>query len=164
VISYRIRRKMLRDAVRFVAILLLVAGGVAALQAQPSGEVHALQITVNAADGKYAIAMPGSNSYALRAGVGVEVDGHRLHASDYPRHEVEHSQLKDIWERDRVASHLLGIERAARLTYHLRAYSIRAVRRYRSDGSEIPLGRLFTSRAFVPWMRMKERLSTWEDR
>jgi len=78
VISYRIRRKMLRDAVRFVAILLLVAGGVAALQAQPSGEVHALQITVNAADGKYAIAMPGSNSYALRAGVGVEVDGHRL--------------------------------------------------------------------------------------
>ena len=123
-ISYRIRRKMLRDAVRFVAILLLVAGGVAALQAQPSGEVHALQITVNAADGKYAIAMPGSNSYALRAGVGVEVDGHRLHASDYPRHEVEHSQAQGyLGNATEWQVTYSGLSGQPDLTYHLRAYS-----------------------------------------
>lgn len=123
-ISYRIRQSMKMDTVRFVAILLLFGGGVAAQQTQPSGQEHALQIMVNPADGKYAVAMPGSNSYALRAGVGVEVDGHWLHASDYPRHAVEHSQaqgyLGDATDWQVTYSGLSG---QPDLTYHLRAYS-----------------------------------------
>ncbi|MGB6677573.1 MAG: hypothetical protein WBE44_12835, partial [Terriglobales bacterium] len=111
-------------AVKLIAILLLVAGSVPALRAQSSGEEHALQITVNPADGKYTIAMPGSNSHALRAGVGAEVDGHWLHASDYPQHSVEHSRaqgyLGDATDWQVTYSGLSG---QPDLIYHLRAYS-----------------------------------------
>ncbi|MFZ0773986.1 MAG: PKD domain-containing protein [Candidatus Sulfotelmatobacter sp.] len=123
-INYKIRQSMVVYAVRLIAILLLVGGGVTALPAQSSGEEHALQITVNPADGKYTIAMPESSSYALRAGVGVEVDGRWLHASDYPRHAVEHSQaqgyLGDATDWQVTYSGLSG---QPDLIYHLRAYS-----------------------------------------
>jgi len=94
VISDWIRLVRMVYAVKLIAILLLAGGGVTALWAQSSGKDHALHITVNLADGKYTIAMPGSNSYALRAGVGAEVDRHWLHASDYPQHSVERSQAQ----------------------------------------------------------------------
>jgi hypothetical protein len=123
VISYRIRQSMMADMVGFVAVLLLVGGG-AALHGQPSGEEHGLQIMVNPVDGKYAIAMPGSNSYALRAGVGVEVDGHWLHASDYPRHAVERSQVQGyLGDATDWQVTYSGLSGQPDLTYHLRAYS-----------------------------------------
>ncbi|MGA7515247.1 MAG: hypothetical protein WBW46_20280, partial [Candidatus Sulfotelmatobacter sp.] len=90
-ISRRIRQIGV-NAVRLTAILLLV--GSSAVQAQSSGADHALKIVVNPADGRYTIALPESNSPALRAGVGAEVDGRWLHAADYPKHVVEHSQAR----------------------------------------------------------------------
>jgi alpha-galactosidase len=124
VISYKSRQSILLFAVSLIAILLLVSGGVAAAPAQSSGAEHALQISVNPADGKYTITMPGSASYALRASVGVEVDGKWLHASDYPRHTVEHSQaqgyLGDATDWQVTHSGLAG---QPDLIYHLRGYS-----------------------------------------
>jgi hypothetical protein len=64
-------RQIGMNAVRLTAFLLLVGSGIAALRAQSSGADHPLQITVNKVDGRYTIAMPGSSSPALRAGVGV---------------------------------------------------------------------------------------------
>ncbi len=123
-INYWIGKIRVVYAVRFVAVLLLVGGGITTLQAQSSGVEHALQITVNPADGTYTIAMPGSASYVLRAGVGVEVDGRWLRASDYPRHVAEHSQaqgyLGDATDWQVTYS---GLQGQPDLTYHLRAYS-----------------------------------------
>ena len=123
-ISCWIRQLRAVYVVRFAAILLIFGGGVTTLPAQSSGEEHALQVTVDPADGKYTIALPGSNSYALRAGVGVQVDGHWLHASDYPRRAVEHSQaqgyLGDATDWEVIYSGLSG---RPDLMYHLRAYS-----------------------------------------
>jgi alpha-galactosidase len=126
VISNWIRLIRTACAVKLIAILLLVGSEVPALRAQSSSEEHALQITVNPADGKYTIAIPGSNSSALRAGVAAEVDGHWLHASDYPQHSVEHSQaqgyLGDATDWQVTYSGLSG---QPDLIYHLRAYSIK---------------------------------------
>jgi hypothetical protein len=60
--------------------------------AQSSGQAQVLKVNVSWAYTRYTIAMPGSDSYALRAGVGAEVDGRWLHASDYPR--GEHFQIR----------------------------------------------------------------------
>jgi hypothetical protein len=123
-ISYWIRQIMVVYVVRFTALLLVAGSGLMSFAAQSSGQEQALQVSVNPADGKYTIAMPGSNSYALRAGIGVEVDAHWLHASDYRRHQVEHSQtqgyLGDATDWQVTYSGLSG---QPDLIYHLRAYS-----------------------------------------
>jgi alpha-galactosidase len=111
------------SVVKLLAILLLVGGDVPALPAQSSVEERALQITVNPADGKYTIAMPRSNSYVLRAGVGAEVDGRWLHASDYPQHSVEHSHAQGyLGEATDWQTTYSGLSGQPDLIYHLRAY------------------------------------------
>jgi alpha-galactosidase len=123
VISYWISQIRAVYVVGLILILLLAGGVVPALQAQSSGKEHALEITVNPADGTYAIAMRGANSPALRAGIGVEVEGRWLHASDYPRHVVEHSQaqgyLGDATDWQVTYS---GLNGQPDLIYHLRTY------------------------------------------
>ncbi len=110
-------------AVRLTVALLLVGGGAIALQAQSAGAEHGLQIKVSP-DGTYAIAMPGSNSYALRAGVAVEVDGLWLHAGDYPQHAVEHSQAQgELGEATDWQVTYSGLSGRPDLIYHLRAYA-----------------------------------------
>ena len=105
-------------------LLLLAGSGIAAFGAQSFGEEQALQIKINPADGKYTIAMPGSDSYALHAGVGVEVDGRWLHASDYPRHEVSQSQTQGyLGQATDWQVTYSGISGQPDLIYHLRAYS-----------------------------------------
>src|SRR5947207_6794023 len=104
--------------------LLLTGRGVKGFAVEEAGEEHALQITVNPADGRYGIAMPKSRSYALRAGVGVKLDGRWLHASDYPRHVVEHSQVQGyLGEATDWQVTYLGLNGQPDLVYHLRAYS-----------------------------------------
>jgi len=122
-ISYRIRQIGV-NAIRFTAILLLVCSGLTALQAQSSSAEHGLQIAVSPADGRYTIAQPGSSSPALRAGVGAEVDGRWLHAADYPRHAVEHSQAQGyLGEATDWQVTYSGLSGEPDLIYHLRAYS-----------------------------------------
>jgi alpha-galactosidase len=124
VIGDWIRQIRMVFAAGLTAILLLVSSGVTTLHAQSSGKEHALKVGANSADGTYTIAMPGSDSYALRAGVGAQVDGRWLHASDYPQHAVEHSQaqgyLGDATDWQVTYSGLSG---QPDLIYHLRAYS-----------------------------------------
>src|SRR5271163_5074125 len=124
VISDRIGLIKMVSVVKLLAILLLIGGDVPALRAQSSGEEHALQITVNPTDGKYTIAMPASDSYALRAGVGAEVDGRWFHASDYPRHTVEQSQVKGyLGDATDWQVTYSGSKGSPDLIYHLRAYT-----------------------------------------
>jgi alpha-galactosidase len=109
------------NAVRITAMLLLVGSGITALQAQSSGAMH---VTVNSADGRYTIALPESSSPALQAGVGAEVNGRWLHASDYPRHAVEHSQAHGyLGEATDWQVTYSGLSGQPDLIYHLRAYS-----------------------------------------
>jgi alpha-galactosidase len=105
-------------------VVLLAGVGMTALCARSFGEEQALQIKVNPADGKYTIAMAGSDSSALRAGVGVKVDGRWLRASDYPRHEASQSPGQGYLgqETDWQMTYS-GLSGAPDLVYHLRAYS-----------------------------------------
>jgi alpha-galactosidase len=124
VINDWIRQIRVVSAVRFTMALLLAGSGVTGLRAQSSAAEHALQIAVNPADGTYTIAMTGSSSYALRAGVGVEVDGRWLHAADYPRHAVEHSRAQGyLGEATDWQVTYSGLSGRPDLIYHLRAYS-----------------------------------------
>jgi alpha-galactosidase len=112
------------SAVRFAVVLLLAGGRIVSCTAQSTSEHRALQIEVSPIDGTYSIAMSGSQSPALRAGVGAEVDGHWLHASDYPRHAVEHSQAKGLLgEATDWQITYSGLSGQPDLIYHLRAYS-----------------------------------------
>jgi len=111
-------------AVKFAGVLLLICGWAVACAAQSTGENHALQIDVSPTDGTYAIAMAGSQSPALRAGVGVEVNGRWLRAIDYPRHTIEHSQVQGYLGKatDWQVTYS-GLSGQPDLIYHLRAYS-----------------------------------------
>src|SRR4029077_4035452 len=122
-VGYGIRQIRMACLIGFTT-LLLAGSGVKGVAAQPFGEEYGLQITVNPADGRYEIAMPKSRSYALRAGVGVELDGHWLHASDYPRHVIEHSQVQGyLGEATDWQVSYSGLSGQPDLLYHLRAYS-----------------------------------------
>lgn len=122
-VGYRIRQIRIVYLLGLTA-LLLADSGVKGLAAQSPGEERALQITVNPADGRYDIAMANSGSYALRAGVGVELDGRWLHASNYPRHVVEHSQVQGyLGEATDWQVTYSGLSGQPDLVYHLRAYS-----------------------------------------
>lgn len=105
------------------AKLLLLAGVGALSAAHASAQQSTLQIKVNAADGKYSITASGLDSPALRAGIGVEVDGHWLHASDYPHHAVEQSQATgELGAATDWEVTYSGLKGAPDLTCHLRAY------------------------------------------
>jgi alpha-galactosidase len=124
VTSNWIRTITAAHAVRLVAVVLLAGSGVAGIAAQSSGEEHALQIEVNPADGKYTIAMRRSDSPAVRAGVGVEVDGRWLHAADYPRHAAEHSQVQgELGAATDWRVTYSGLSGQPDLIYHLRGYA-----------------------------------------
>jgi alpha-galactosidase len=102
------------------------AGGTtfAALGAYCLAQGRSLDIKIDPADGKYAIALPGANSDALRAGAAVEVDGHWLHASDYPRHTVEQSQVQGyLGDATDWKVTYSGSSEHPDLIYHLRAYA-----------------------------------------
>jgi len=91
VIESRLRTTVIVYGIALI-VFLLAASDVIALGAESSIEKQSLQIAVNPKDGSYTIAMPRSDSPALRAGVAVEVNGRWLHAADYPQHAAEHSQ------------------------------------------------------------------------
>jgi hypothetical protein len=124
VISYGIKQVWVVHGVRVTAVMMLAGSSLMSFAAQPSGPQQALGISVNAADGRYTIAMPGSDAYALRAGCGAKVDGIWLHASDYPRHAVEHSETQGyLGEATDWQVTYSGLSGRPDLIYHLRAYS-----------------------------------------
>ena len=116
------RKRGIENAVRVSTVLLLTCSCLVAAVAQSFGDE--LRVKVNASDGSYSIGMQGTDAFALRAAVGVEVGGHWLRASDYPRHAVEQSQVNGYlghatdWQVT-----YSGISGRPDLVYHLRAYS-----------------------------------------
>ncbi|MGA7156465.1 MAG: alpha-galactosidase [Acidobacteriaceae bacterium] len=107
-----------------VAAMLLAIFGYSPLPAQPAKEWRVLQVQVSSADGLYSLIAPGSQGIAMRAGVAADVDGQWLCASDYPRHEVSHTEtlgyLGAATDWRVVYSGKAG---QPDLAYHLRVYS-----------------------------------------
>ncbi len=105
-------------------VFLLAGSDVSAFAGEAPSEKHSLQIAVNPKDGSYTIAMPGSDSPALRAAAAVEVDGRWLHAADYPQHAVERSQSQgELGDTTDLQATYSGLSGQPDLIYHLRAYS-----------------------------------------
>ena len=123
-IGYWKRQMGMAYMTRLTALLLLSGGVLLSSAAQSPGHDQTLQITVNPADGKYSIAMPGAASSVLRAGIGAQVDGHWLHSSDYPRPAVEGSQVQGfLGEATDWQVTYSGLKGQPELIYHLRVYS-----------------------------------------
>ncbi len=118
------RQCSMRRATGWAAVMLLAGGGMTVLRGQsPSGE-GALQVQINPADGTYAVAVSGTDSYALRAGVAVQVDRRWLHAADYPRHVVEQSPTQGyLGQATDWQVTYSGVSGQPDLIYHLRAYA-----------------------------------------
>lgn len=118
-IGKRIGQIRLGYAVRLFTVLLLADGCVVAGVAQHS----ALQVKVDPTDGKYSISIPESGTVALRAGVGIKLDGHWLRAADYPRHQVKHSQVEgNLGQATEWQVTYSGIKGQPDMVYHLRSY------------------------------------------
>jgi hypothetical protein len=105
------------------AVLLAGTITMAATRVCPAQD-SALHITVDKTDGKYSIGVQNANDYVLRAGAAVQVDGHWLHASDYPRHTVEQSQTDGyLGKATEYKVTYTGASGQPDLTYQLRAYA-----------------------------------------
>jgi alpha-galactosidase len=122
--SFKIRQIRAAHEVGFFAALLLGCLGITGWAAEWPGKEQGLQVSVSQGDGKYTIAIAGSKSYALRAEVGVEVDGRWLHASDYPSHTtVEESTARgNLGEATVWHVTYSGLAGQPDLKYDLRAY------------------------------------------
>ncbi|MGC2160819.1 MAG: PKD domain-containing protein [Silvibacterium sp.] len=104
-----------------LGILLLACWPYASLRAQSRNSD--LNVTINPADGSYALAAPGTASVALRAGVAAEIDGRWLQSKDYPRHTEEHSRVVDDLEpAEEWIVTFSGLNGEPDLIYCLRSY------------------------------------------
>src|SRR5215469_4040753 len=64
----------------------------------------ALTVSVNSADGSYAIATKGNGVPILRARVGAEVDHRWTNSGEYPKHDIAQSDFNDALGRGRQAT------------------------------------------------------------
>jgi hypothetical protein len=82
-----------------------------------------LTVTINSADGSYAIAAKGAASPVLRAVVGAEVDHHWIKSSEYPKHAVTTSDFEDTLGRGHQATVTsTGLAGRPDLSYSIRVY------------------------------------------
>ena len=104
-----------------LGILLLSCWSYGSLRAQDGNS--ALNVKINPADGSYALAASGATGFALRAGVGAEIDGHWLQSKDYPRHTEEHSQVvDDLGPAEQWTVRFSGLNGEPDLVYRLSYY------------------------------------------
>ncbi len=82
-----------------------------------------LTVTINPADGSYAIAAKGAASPVLRAVIGAEVDHHWIKSSEYPKHSVTTSDFEDTLGRGHQATVTsTGLAGRPDLSYSVRVY------------------------------------------
>jgi len=82
-----------------------------------------LTVTINPADGSYAIAAKGAASPVLRAVVGAEVDHHWIKSSEYPKHAITTSSFEDTLGRGHQATVTsTGLAGRPDLSYSVRVY------------------------------------------
>ena len=99
-------------------LLLGYSGTGVSLHAQQTN----LRVRVNP-DGSYSIGLPNATTFALTAGVAAEVDGHWLHSTDYPHHDVKHSTSQGyLGQAEDYQVTWTGLTGRPDLVYHLRAY------------------------------------------
>jgi alpha-galactosidase len=82
-----------------------------------------LTVTINPADGSYAIAAKGAASPLLRAVVGAEVDHNWIKSSEYPKHTITTSDFEDTLGRGHQAAVTsTGLAGRPDLSYSVRVY------------------------------------------
>jgi alpha-galactosidase len=62
---------------------------------QADGQVKALQVRIDPADGSYIIGVSGADQPVLHAGVAARINGSWLQSRDYPKHASEESSVSD---------------------------------------------------------------------
>jgi alpha-galactosidase len=87
------------------------------------GQVKALQVRVDPADGSYTVGVSGADQPVLHAGVAAKINGNWLQSKDYPKHTSEESSVSD----DMGTAHewtvtFSGLAAQPDLVYRLRAY------------------------------------------
>jgi hypothetical protein len=91
--------------------------------AKAHGQIKAVQVRIDPADGSYMFGVSGADKPVLHAGVAARVNGHWLQSKDYPRHETAESSVSD----DMGAAHewtvtFSGLAGQPDLVFRLRAY------------------------------------------
>lgn len=90
------------------------------------GQQTSLRVAV-AADGRYTLGLPGSDTAALSSGVAAEIDGRWIHAGDYPTHSIKRSQTQGyLGDAEEFEVTYSGLSGEPDLVYRLRAYSSEA--------------------------------------
>lgn len=85
-----------------------------------------LVVTVNPADGSYAIAAKSAASAVVRAVVGAQIDHHWIKSSEYPKHAITTSDFEDTLGRGRQATVTsTGLPGRPDLSYSIRVYETR---------------------------------------
>ena len=105
------------------AIVLLLVLGYAAIAGaldQPQG----MQISVSPSDGSYSVEDPAAHLSILKAGVDLELNGHWLHSSSYPKRTIVESTVgDDLGTANEWTVTFSGLSDQPDFLYHLRAYS-----------------------------------------
>src|SRR5690242_21642992 len=105
-----------------LCILLLACWPLASLKAQSRNSE--LNVTINQADGSYAISAAGASAPALQAGVAAKVDGRWLQSKNYPHHAVKQSSVADdLGQAQEWTITFSGLSGAPDLRYRLRNYT-----------------------------------------
>src|SRR6266849_5357118 len=88
---------VLRSSVSLIGFLALLMSSFnyAFLAAETTSDSQALRVAVDPATGDYSIGHLGSASDMLQATVAAKMDGHWLHARDYPKHSITESTAND---------------------------------------------------------------------
>ena len=88
---------VLRSSVSLIGFLALLMSSFnyAFLAAETTSDSQALRVAVDPATGDYSIGQLGSASDMLQATVAAKMDGHWLHARDYPKHSITESTASD---------------------------------------------------------------------
>lgn len=91
-----------------------------------TGASQRLLVTVDAADGRYSIAIPSASEPALRAGSAVKISGNWVRATDYPQHLVsKRASAGELGAAEDWTVLYTGRKDAPDLVVTVRAYSDR---------------------------------------
>ena len=111
-------------------MLILVEGALASSAAAPASQVVAyvegLSVLVQPGDGTYEIGTGGGGHSVIHARVAAEIDHKWIKSTDYPKHEISQSVVRDVFGRGkRITVTSSGLPNTPDLAYTLQIYDAR---------------------------------------
>jgi len=111
-------------------MLILVEGALASSAAAPASRVVAyvegLSVLVQPGDGTYEIGTGGGGHSVIHARVAAEIDHKWIKSTDYPKHEISQSVVRDVFGRGkRITVTSSGLPNTPDLAYTLQIYDAR---------------------------------------